>query len=375
MFEQLNISGFNGAALWYDGFNTSPERLLTALLLDAHSLGAAAANYLSATDLLMRNGSVCGVKARDLIAGGEIELQGRCVLNAAGPWVDAVLEPVVPSRTPADDPMFRPSKAFNLVVRRIPLDHAVGIPVPRRGTDSDTVFDKGAVTYFVIPWGEFSLIGTKHLSFDGQTDALRVDRREVGNLLDEINPALGSLRIEESDIVAVKCGLLPEQERAAGSEDIVLQKHGRIVDHQSRDGVAGLLSVVGVKWTTARTVAEQCVQLICKKLQHESTLGSMPARPLASRDARSAPAGTELVSDVRTTDQQIVLAARHEMAVNLTDAIFRRTPLGLSRELDDRVIARCASLMCGELEWSEAQTRRQVDALGAELARRNAWRM
>ena len=156
--------------------------------------------------------------------------------------------------------MFRPSKAFNLVVHRIPLDYAVGIPVPRRGSDSDTVFDKGSVTYFVIPWGEFSLIGTKHLSFDDETDALRADRREIGNFLDEINPGLGNWRIDESDVVAVKCGLLPEQKRAIGSEDVVLQKHGRIVDHQSRDGIPGLVSVVGVKWTTARIVAEQCVQ-------------------------------------------------------------------------------------------------------------------
>ncbi len=47
MFKHLQISGFNGAALWYDGFNSSPERLLITLLQDAHSLGAESANYLS----------------------------------------------------------------------------------------------------------------------------------------------------------------------------------------------------------------------------------------------------------------------------------------------------------------------------------------
>src|ERR1017187_4124650 len=375
MFKQLQIDGFNGAALWYDGFNSSPERLLVTLLGDAHSLGVELANYVSANGFLMRNGSVCGVKAKDGIAGGEIELYSRCVLNASGPWVDSILGRLRPMHALLDDPMFCPSKAFNLVVRRIPLDYAVGIPVPRRGSDTDTVFDKGSVTYFVIPWGEFSLIGTKHLSFDGETDALRANRREISNFLDEINPALGNWRIDESDVVAVKCGLLPEQKRATGSEDVVLQKHGRIVDHQSRDGIPGLLSVIGVKWTTARIVAEQCVQLICQKLEHRPTTSSEPARQLVSAETRNAPAsGTDLVDDVRVTGEDIAFAARHEMAVNLTDAIFRRTLLGLSRGLDGRVIAQCAELMRGELNWSEAAASRQVDLVWAALSRMNAWR-
>jgi len=375
IFKLLHINRFNGAALWYDGFNSSPERLLVKLLGDAHLLGVELANYVSASGFLMRNGSVCGVEAKDGIAGGEIELHSRCVLNATGPWVDSTLARIKPMQALSDDRMFCPSKAFNLVVRRIPLDYAVGIPVPRRGSDSDTVFDKGSVTYFVIPWGEFSLIGTKHLSFDGETDRLRVDRREIGNFLDELNPGLGNWRLDESDIVSVKCGLLPEQKGATGSEDVVLQKHGRIVDHQSRDGIPGLLSVVGVKWTTARIVAEQCVQLICEKLEHSPTASAEADRQLVSAGTRSAPAsGTGLVDDVRVTGEDIAFAARNEMAVNLTDAVFRRTPLGLSRGLDARVIAQCAELMRGELKWSEAETRRQVDLVAAALASMNEWR-
>ena len=375
MFKQLQIDGFNGAALWYDGFNSSPERLLVTLLGDAHSLGVELANYVSANGFLMRNGSVCGVKARDEIAGGEIELHSRCVLNATGPWVDSILAQIRPMDTLSDDRMFRPSKAFNLVVCRIPLDYAVGIPVPRRGSDSETVFDKGSVTYFVIPWGELSLIGTKHLSFDGEADALRANRREISNFLDEINPRLGNWRIDESDVVAVKCGLLPEERRAAGGQDVVLQKHVRIVDHESRDGISGLVSVVGVKWTTARLVAEQCVQLICEKLKHRRTACAEPDRQLVLTEMRNAPAaGTDVVGDVRVRREDIAFAASDEMAVNLTDAIFRRTTLGLSRGLDGRIIEQCAELMRGELNWSEAETRRQVDLVGAAHARMNEWR-
>ena len=96
---------------------------------------------------------------------------------------------------------------------------------------------------------------------------------------------------------------------------------------------------------------------------------------MVSAETRNAAAGgTELVDDVRVTGEDIAFAARHEMAVNLTDAIFRRTPLGLSRELDGRVIAQCAELMRAELKWSEAETRRQVDLVGAALARMNEWR-
>ena len=89
-FGGLQIDGYNGAALWYDGFNRSPERLLVALLQAAHEAGAKLANYCVAEELLREQGRSVGAVARDLLTGDVVRLRADCVLNATGPWADTV---------------------------------------------------------------------------------------------------------------------------------------------------------------------------------------------------------------------------------------------------------------------------------------------
>jgi glycerol-3-phosphate dehydrogenase len=363
--KALRIASFNGAAIWYDGFNHSPERLLVALLRAAHEAGAVLANYVEATDLLEQRAGVRGIVARDALTGREFELQARCILNTAGPWVDSIRARLKQPRLDPADRLFHPSKGLNLVVRRLPFEFAVGIPVARKGSDTDALLDKGSVTYFIIPWGKYSLIGTKHLHFDGDPDALQPTRADISGLLEEINPVLGELRLQEKDVAAVKCGLLPEQAHSDANADVVLQKHASIVDHEQRDGVQGLVSVIGVKWTTARAVAEQAVNLACRKLRHQGKARRVELRPALAASS---------VDETRVTAEQISYAAREEMAVNLTDVIFRRTPLGFSDQLDSATIDQCADLMVLEFGWSPAERSRQIGLVRARLARMNEWR-
>jgi glycerol-3-phosphate dehydrogenase len=369
-FGDLQISGHNGAAIWYDGFNRSPERLLVGLLQAAAGAGAKLANYCLAQELLCERGRVIGAVARDLLTGNTLRLRARCVLNATGPWVDTV---AAMAGRHASSPLFRPSKALNLVVPRLPLDAAVGVPAPRKGRETDALLDKGSVTYFIIPWGGFSLIGTKHLHFRGSADALRVETQDVVDFLSELNPLLGRHRLSLNDVVAVKCGLLPEQAGASGAGDVVLQKHGQIVDHERTDGIAGFLSVVGVKWTTARLVAQQAVQLVCEKLKHrELAKSELPARRSVAGGATMD--NSSLAADCTASEAQVAQAARDEMAVHLSDAVLRRTDLELSRYLDREVLVRAASAMAVVHSWSAADIEIEVAATQAALQQRQSWR-
>jgi glycerol-3-phosphate dehydrogenase len=369
-FGPLQVSGYNGAALWYDGFNSSPERLLVALLQAASASGARLANYCVAEELLREDGRIAGAMARDLISGEVMHLRARYVLNATGPWVDAVAQM---AGRQAVEPLFRPSKAMNLVVRRIPLDAAVGVPAPRLGRETDALLDKGSVTYFIMPWGQFSLIGTKHLRFHGGAEALRVERHEVVDFIREINPILGTHRLAERDVVAVKCGLLPEQAGASRIGDVVLQKHGRIVDHYREDGISGFMSIVGVKWTTSRLVAQQAVEQICINLQRRDLVRLEP-RTQFRLDAGATMGDNSLVADSVATEAQFAHAARNEMAVHLADAVMRRTDLGLSGHLEREVLRRAASSMARVHGWATDRTENEVDATLLALERRQSWR-
>jgi glycerol-3-phosphate dehydrogenase len=366
----LQISGYNGAALWYDGFNRSPERLLVAIMQAAADAGASLVNYCVAEELLRENGRIVGAFARDLISGDVAPLRARFVLNTAGPWVDTVAE-MAGRRAPA--PLFRPSKAMNLVVRRLPLDAAIGMPAPRRGRETDALLDKGSVTYFILPWGEFSLIGTKHLHFRGNADALRVEPQDVAGFLAELNPILGRHGLSSRDVVAVKCGLLPEQAAGSGTGDVVLQKHGRVIDHEREDGIAGFMSIVGVKWTTARLVAQQAVHQVAIKLQCGKHASVIPMTRIRL-NAHASMDQTALVPDSTATEAQFVQAARTEMAMHLADAVLRRTDLGMSQQLDRELLERAARAMGTVHGWSTAEIEAEVHSTQMALEQRQAWR-
>ena len=367
-FGSLRIAGFNGAALWYDGFNSSPERLLIALLQAARDAGATLANYCSAEALECAGGRVVGATVLDQLSGRQYPVRARCVLNATGPWVDTIA--AMAGRRSAQ-PLFRPSRAMNLVVPRLPFDTAIGMPAPRRGQELDSVLDKGAVTYFIMPWNEYSLIGTKHLRCLPGTEEQNVQASDVEEFLGEINPVLGDLRIATRDVLAVKHGLLPEKAGASPVGDVVLQKHSRIVDHEVEDGIGGLISLVGVKWTTARSTAERSVMLAMGKIGRSVLPFNRPER-LMVESVTLGEASPEDVAGV--SGEQIRRAAKNEWACQLTDVIFRRTGIGLSRVLDRAVLSPVAALMGAELGWSANESERQLLGVLDEWKRRQAWR-
>jgi len=262
---------------------------------------------------------------------------------------------------------------MNLVVRRLPLNAAIGLPVPRQGRETDALLDKGSVTYFILPWGELSLIGTKHLQFRGSADALRVEPQDVAGFLAELNPTLGRHGLSPRDVIAVKCGLLPEQAGGTGTGDVVLQKHGRIIDHEAEDGIAGIMSVVGVKWTTARLVAQQAIAQVAIKLQRDKLTRVIPMAQ-TRLDVHATMDHTVLVPDSGATAAQLVQAARNEMAVHLADAVLRRTDLGMSQHLDRELLRRAARAMGAVHNWTLAEIETEVDSTQMVLEQRQSWR-
>lgn len=368
---ELQIADHNGAALWYDGFNQSPGRLLMRVLRRACAAGAHAANYCVVEELLCEEGRIAGAVIRNTLSGAGYKVRSRMVLNAAGPWVDEIA--ALAGRSAAQ-PLFSPSKAMNLVVRRIPLADAMGVPVVRRTADTDTVLNKGSLTHFIMPWGDYSLIGTKHLHCQGSGDALRVKAADVSAFLDELNPTLGPWRLNMADVLAVKCGLLPAQHGQSADGDVILQKHARIVDHEGEDGIRGLVSMVGVKWTTARLVAEQTIELICGQLKRSAAPVSATVSVGLASTLTDQGAGTAVVADSNVTDAQIVAAARDAMAVTLSDAVWRRTELWLSQQLDAQALRRVAGLMAPGLAWSAEDVDQQVALTQQSLVESQAWR-
>jgi glycerol-3-phosphate dehydrogenase len=386
----LELEGCNGAAIWHDALCLDTERLLFAVVTAAADAGAEIVNYVRATGILAQHARIGGVHARDELSGREMEVRARAVINAAGPWVEDWL-PAGAGRPQA--PMFRASKAFNLLTRPLPFKDAVGLTVRTPA--------QGSATYFILPWNGHSLIGTRHLRCDPATRSSDVMRDEVLAFLADLNTVLGEHRLRSHDVRGVFAGLLPEEEDNAGTA-VALERDPQVIDHEPA-GLAGLVSMVGVKWTIAPAVAQRAVRIACGQLgfgtevphrprrlaPKASTFFSAP-RPLPSLDrailgqleqcygaahrhllalmAADPALCQPVVPDLPIALAQIAYAGRAEMAVRLSDAVLRRTPLYLSRALDRAALSACAAVLARELRWSTKETGAQVDEAARELA-------
>ena len=387
MAPGIERDGLTGGVLWYDAQMYNSDRLTLSFVLSAAKEGAVIANYVEAMSLMRDGSQVRGVRARDVLSGEDgLELRGRLVVNAAGPWVDGL--------SPTARKLFHLSKAMNLITRPIVGDVAIG--VTSRRAHRDAVVGAGGRFLCLVPWRDVTLVGTSHAPFDGRPDELEATEEDVQDLIDDVNAAYPDAKLERSDVRLIHRGLLPRVPASVNGAGVTLQKTYRLDDHRE-DGVEGLLTVVGVKYTTARDVAEKAV---------DRALVLLEKAPSASRSAKTALVGGDIESfddfvagatgdappDVlrhlvytygsaypeilkgdreRIVAESPVLAAevrhavREEMASDLASVVLRRTELGTAGHPSRAVLEACADIVQSELGWSVARKQEELEGLEA----------
>jgi glycerol-3-phosphate dehydrogenase len=368
-----------GAVLWYDAQMHNSDRLTLSFVLSAAENGAKVANYVEATGFLTERGRVAGIVARDGLAATEgISIRGRVVVNAAGPWVDRVL-----SRGSGDarGSLFNFSKAMNLVTRPVVNDVALGVTSRRPHRDRDALLDTGGRFLCLIPWRSVSLIGTAHAPYTGEPDELQTSEEEILDLLEDVNDAYPEARLERSDVRLVHQGILPMVPGSSECEGVTLLKSYRIDER-----IEGLISVVGVKYTTARDVAERVVDHAAARLNCSSLRSRSASTPLVGGDIESfpdfldaaqgsAPADVvrhlvytygsryrrildyadprRIAEDSPVLETELRHAVREEMACDLESVILRRTELGTAGHPGRAVLEKAADIVRSELGWSD----------------------
>jgi glycerol-3-phosphate dehydrogenase len=383
----IDPAGVTGGAIWHDYQLHSPERFALALLRSAVTAGARAANYVEADGLLLDDGRVRGARVTDRLTGASLDVEATSVVNAAGPWAWRLLERT--NAVPASPAPPRFSLAMNVVVDR---------PAP--------AFGLGGMAHgrflFMVPWRDRAIVGTSH---DEQPGTAAPDGPPVVDpgllhaFLHEAAAAFPGARLTPEAVTLVHRGLLP-----AGRRPGTLLKRSIVHDHRA-DGLAGLFSVVGVRYTTARATAERAADDVIAALgrpygpsrsatqplsggaipnvaryeREQAAVSDWPADTVARligsygthytevvEIARQAP---DLVDPLSATCEiagaEIVHAARHEMAVHLTDALLRRTSAGAGGHPGAEAVARAADLMAAECGWTAARRAEEIDALDA----------
>jgi glycerol-3-phosphate dehydrogenase len=403
----LDAHDLVGGALFHDGQLYNPDRLILSILWSASQAGADLANYVRVTGFLQERGTLIGVRARDVLAQKAMDIRANIIVNCSGPWMNGVLrltgDAGVQSKT-------RFLKAVVLVTRPVTHGIALGVPGIAPYRDRDAVVDKGRRFFFIAPWRNASLVGTFQVPHEGEGREPTVTEQEISTFMNEVNAAYPGAGLKRDDLRFAYAGLIPcgDDDRAMGN--LQLLKRYKLIDH-ARDGLDGVISVVGVKFTTARGVAEKAIDLVFRKMGRRplpSTTATSPVdggedRPFdglhdAAAPGRPGAVPPEVLGHLTRTygsryrdilnygaeqpawlervietspviKAEVVHGVRAEMATALGDVIFRRTELGTAGYPGDRCLETCAGLMANELGWGLEQTRREIEQVRAVYTR------
>ena len=378
--------GVTGGAVWYDYQMQSTDRVTLSFLLSAVDAGAAAANYVAAKGFLQEYGRVTGVHAEDRLTDTAFTIRAAVILNAAGPWAASLLADLPLEARGAPPPTL--SRAMNVVIKPVVADHACGGMAHGR-------------YLLIIPWRNVSMLGTSHDPHDGGADQLKVTRWDLEAFLKDARMAFPHAPLAASDVRLVHRGLLPTV--SSQGAQVQLVKESRVVDH-SQHGLPGLVSMFGVRYTTARQTAEEAVDAVFRSMGHatpppcrtaetpllggsitnvDSFLRAVQLRNVEGisaptlrriaatygteydrvlQVARDAPALARPIGrSCEVIGAEILYAARAEMALKLGDAVIRRTEAGAAGHPGTDALEGAALIMSRALGWDSRRTRHEID--------------
>ena len=387
----INAQRLTGAILYYDCASLSPERLTLAFIKSAIRHGAAVLNYARVEDFVRDSGGICGVVVRDLLNDHTAAVKARLTINCAGPWADLVLDR---ARGKPGAQHVRRSEGIHIIVPSLSQRCAIG---------AQTASGRSCN---IIPWRNHSLIGTTDQEYTGDPDDYRVTRAKIEAYIGEVNEAFGNPKlVKYSDVLYAYGGLRPLVEDQTREVYKTSRKY-EIYDN-ARDGLPGLITVEGGKYTTSRSLAENVLKMVCAKFAQPYKKSVTAGKYLAGSEIRDINAfvaeaksaypdfsearidylariyGAEIkpLMDIARSDPryaqplnpdgemlaQVLYAIRHEMAQTLTDILLRRTGLGTlgypQKDVMDKIIAAAAH----ELQWSPQRIEREAETAAAFL--------
>ena len=246
-----------------------PFRLTASNILDAVEHGARAFTHTEVMLIILRQDKAVGVRCRDLATDEEFEVFGQVIVNAAGVWGQKIC------RMAGVDLKMFPSKGSMVII-----DYRVNNVVVNRcrpTADGD----------IIVPGDTVSLIGTtsKQIPYNSIED-LSVDDDEIEVLLSDGEKLIPN--VSKTRVLRAYSGVRPLVAVSGKTYGRDLSRGIVLLDHQKRDGLGGLVSIVGGKLTTYRLMAEMAVDLTAAKLGLASKCETA-VKPLPGSEKRIAP--------------------------------------------------------------------------------------
>lgn len=409
MFPGVPSAGLTGAAVFFDAQMYNPARLVLAFLKSAAAKGAVVANYVVAERIVCEGGHIKGCIAVDGLSGEKFEIAGKVVVNAAGPWAHRLLKDGLGLELDPK-PSFSRDLAF-VVNCSISDSHAVGCQI--ESGDSDAVLDRGGRHIFLVPWRGKMLVGVWHRYTEVHPDKISVSRAELESYLEEINGAYSGLNLRYEDIGIVNTGLILFGSKKAqdGEKGHSFAKRSLLFDH-AKDGIEGLITIIGVRATVARGEAADVGKLIQLKLQKTGVVTNtqwerlhgaefdnfgnlvdeirdvLPTGDTALATALAHNYGSEYKEVLKCASEKVLLepigctnvlgaeaihAVRFEWATSLEDIVLRRTELASAGDPGGDAIEQVAQIVAPIFDWDREEVTAQVKMTRSLLENRGPW--
>lgn len=383
----LRERGLVGGARYWDA-QCDDARLVVATARSAVLHGADVAPYTAVIGLERSGGMVRGAVVEDA-AGVHGLVRAAVVVNATGPWADDLRR----LEDPAAQPLLRRTRGTHVVVRRARLGHTAAItltsPIDGR-------------LMFVLPWGEFSYVGTTDDDETRPPGEVAPTEADVHYLLRSANACFPQAHLTEDDVLASWAGVRPLLDGGKGVSPSAVSR-----EHVIRRGPGGMFTIAGGKLTTHRSMAAELVDEVAAELTRRE---GRPRLPPAPTDTEALPGGeaadlgpmrqtvldlglsaesadhllrhygteaaaicnlgrqepgllARLHPDHPAIEAEVLHHARRELASAVDDVLTRR--LHLRYETPDggaAAVPRVATLLGRELGWDEARVGREVEA-------------
>jgi len=373
----------SGASYWDAQMNDA--RLTLENALDAAESGAIMVNHAEATSFDLRSdGEIHGVEVTDRLTGARRRVEARLFINASGPWGDLLLS----QAGRRGKPMLGTSKGIHVIYGEKIVNHGLIL----RSRRDRRVF-------FVLPWQNLTLIGTTETPAPNDPGEAAPETEDVDYLLESASDALPGARIARSGIRSVFAGVRP----LLASNKSILSNASR--EHAVTEGPGRLISVLGGKFTTFRSMASAAVDRIERRLGRSLSPCPTLDRPLPGafqadvsapgadaqlkerlrdfygsraeavlRAAADLPDGLEpLCPHTWHVKAEVVHAMREEMAMSVEDVLERRlglNPAAECRGMDAALkVARIAAAALGkDAAWAAESAGKYLEGISRPLS-------
>lgn len=386
----LRSDGLRGGATYHDAA-TDDARLTLANAIGAAEAGAVVVNHAEVRALAHRDGRVGGATVRDALGGGEVEVRARVIVNATGPWSDAV------QRLAGDGAhaAVRGSKGVHVAVARERIGNhgALTLLAPSDGR-----------VMFVLPAGPMAIIGTTDTYTAAAPDDVRATESDVRYLIDSANSYFPNAALERSDVIAAWAGIRPLVASGGATPG------GTTREHAVHETQPGLVTITGGKLTTYRVMAADALAAVDRSVGVARHSREVPTRDavlpggdveptramldagqttgdpsLAERLVRAhgsawrsvweeiaatSDGRERLVPSLPYTLGELRWCARHELAFTLADLLVRRMHLAFeTRDHGIAIAPRAAAAVADILGWDAHRQAAEVERYAAEVKR------